>query len=132
MKRYLLMFIAFLLAPLAVMNAHAVSPDYQSKHLAIGLSSTRPAFTWFAVDSLGQGKLQQNPVLTEVDAAAVPELELKERFIYTLNGKPIWQITCSERMLTLQSDYSAGTEAPPFVLAFNQKANASFSASCSE
>ncbi|MCX5634822.1 MAG: hypothetical protein NTW55_03125 [Planctomycetota bacterium] len=67
--------------------------------------------------------MEQNPVLTDTNAVAVPELQLKERFNYTLNGKPIWRITCSERMLTLHSDYIAGVEAPPFVLAFNQKAN---------
>jgi hypothetical protein len=112
-----------LLTTLLLGASHAAEPDFQSKHYAIGLSPTRPAFTWFAVDSLGQGKLEQNPVLVETNTAAVPGLELKERFTYTLNGKPVWRITCSERTLTLRSDYVAGAEAPPFTLAFNQKAN---------
>jgi hypothetical protein len=115
--------IALLLASLAAINAHANPPDYQSKHLAVGLSPTRPAFTWFAVDSLGQGKLAQNPVLSEPEASAVAGLELKERFTYTLNGKPVWRISCGERALTLRSDYVAGAEAPSLVLAFNQRAN---------
>jgi hypothetical protein len=123
MKQHLLMLITLLFAPPAAMNACAISPDYQSKHLAIGLSPTRPAFTWFAVDSLGQGKLEQNPVLTEPNAVTVPQLELKDQFAYTLNGKPIWQIDCSERTLTLHSDYIAGEETLPFVLMFNQKVN---------
>ena len=38
-------------------------------------------------------------------------------------GKPIWRVTCSEKVLTLRSDYAAGAEAPPFTLTFNQKAN---------
>ena len=112
-----------LLAALAASNVRAIPPDYQSKHLALGLSPSRPAFTWFAVDSLGQGRLAQNPVLVETNAVTVPGLALKERFTYTLNGKPIWRIKCSERTLTLRSDYVAGAEALPFMLAFNQKAN---------
>lgn len=117
------MLIALLLAPLAVLNARAIPPDYQSKHLAFGLAATRPAFTLFAVDSLGQGKLEENPVLEETNILMVPGLELKERFTYQLHGKPIWQIKCSERRLTLRSDYLEGVETSSFVLAFNQRSN---------
>ncbi len=113
--------VALLLAPRAVLQA--AEPGFQSKHLAIGLSPTRPAFTWFSVDSLGQGKLAENPVLVETNAVAVPGLELQERFTYTLNGKPVWRITGSERTLTIRCDYVAGAESLPFALAFNQKAN---------
>ena len=112
-----------ILASLAAPNARAGSPDYQSKHLAIALSPARPAFACFAVDSLGQGKLAQNPVLAETNAPAMAGLELKDRFTYTLNSKPIWRVRCGERTLTLRSDYAGGAEAPPFLLEFNQKAN---------
>lgn len=115
--------VATVAAPSAVPLNGATSPDYQSKYLAVGLSPLRPAFTWFAVDSLGQGKLAQNPVLLETNAAAVPGLELKGQFTYILNGKPAWRVTCREGTLTLRSDYVAGGEVPPFVLAFNQKTN---------
>ena len=63
MKRKLLLTFVALLMTAAAMHARAVPPDYQSQYLAIGLSPTQPAFIWFAVDSLGQGKVQQNPVL---------------------------------------------------------------------
>ena len=99
----------------------AGQPDFQSQHLAVGLSRGAPAFSLFAVDSLGQGKLGQNPVLAE--ANAVPGLRLEERFTYTLNGKPIWRVECGEKTLTLRSEYVADVEMPPFTLAFNQKAN---------
>jgi hypothetical protein len=105
-----------LLAPLAAL--HAAGPDYQSKHLALGLSPTRPAFSWFAVDSLGKGKLDQNPVLAETDAIAGLELDGQT---YRLNGKPVWHVTWSERTLLLRSEHADG--APPFTLRFNQKAN---------
>jgi hypothetical protein len=109
------------LAPRAAL--HAAEPGFQSKYLAVGFAPTHPAFTWFAVDSLGQGKLAENPVLAETNAVAVPGLELQERFTYTLNGKPVWRITGSQRTLTMCCDYVAGVESLPLVLAFDQKAN---------
>ncbi len=99
---------------------HAAEPDFQSQHLAVGLSRSAPAFSVFAVDSLGHGKLDQNPVLVETNAMSGLELDGQT---YKLNGKPVWRVTWSERTLTLRSDYVAGVEAPPFTLTFNQKAN---------
>jgi len=117
MKRTATFFLAaLLLAPLAVL--HAAAPDFQSKHLAVGLSRSAPAFSVFSVDSLGQGKLDQNPVLAETNGVAGLELDGRT---YKLNGKPVWRVTWSERTLILRSDYVDG--APPFTLAFNQKAN---------
>ena len=40
---------------------HAAEPDFQSQHLAVGLSRSAPAFRVFAVDSLGQGKARPEP-----------------------------------------------------------------------
>lgn len=96
---------------------------FQSQHYAIGLSPERPAFTCFAVDSLGQGKLEQNPVLAETNAPATHGLKQEGPFTYTLNGKCVWHVTCKESGLTLHSDCVGGIEAPPFSLTFNQKAN---------
>lgn len=112
---------SLLLVPLAAL--HAIEPDFQSKHLAIGLSRSAPAFSVFEVDSLGQSKLAQNPVLVETNAVALPGLELKGSSTYLLNRKPIWRIAFGERTLTLRSDYIAGMEMPPFTLAINQKSN---------
>jgi hypothetical protein len=119
MKTTLALLTFLLLAPVVALDA--VEPDFQSQHLAVGFARSAPVFSVFAVDSLGQGKLEQNPVLAETNA--VPGLELEGHFTYKLNGKPVWRITCSERTLTLRSDYTAGIEAPPFVLEFNQNAN---------
>jgi hypothetical protein len=65
---------ALLLTPLAVL--HAAMPDFQSQHLAVGLSRSAPAFSVFAVDSLGQGKLGQNPALAKLKAVGYTHLEL--------------------------------------------------------
>lgn len=96
----------------------AASPDFQSKHLAIELSRTAPAFRFFSVDSLGQGKVRDNPVLAESSEMAGLQLDGQT---YLLNGKPVWHVTWGEKTLTLYSDYA--TEAPPFTLKFNQKSN---------
>ncbi|MCX6895401.1 MAG: hypothetical protein NTZ16_07900 [Verrucomicrobia bacterium] len=110
------------LLPLAFATLSAAAPDFQSRHLAIGLAAERPAFNWFAVDSLGQGKLAQNPVLAETSAAA-PGLTLEGRFTYTQNGQPVWRVACEKQKMTLRADYVAGQEPPPFTLTFNQKLN---------
>ena len=96
--------------------------DFVSKHFAIGLAPDRPAFSRFAVDSLGRGKLERNPVLEETDLAAVPGLR-REGFTYTVNGKRVWSVCCDGRTVTLRSDHAEGVEAPPFTLTFDQKAN---------
>jgi hypothetical protein len=101
----------------------AAAPDFQSKHYAVGLAPECPAFSWFAVDSLGQGKLTQNPVLAETNAVAAPGLKRAGQFTYTLDDQTVWRVACDEQRLTLRSDYFAGGELPPFTLTFNQKAN---------
>ncbi len=96
------------------------APDFESKHLAVGLAPNQPAFNFFSVDSLGQGKVQQNPALLPTNAA-LAGLKKTDAFTYTLNDQPLWRVQCGEKTLTLVSDFVSG--APPLVLTFNQKAN---------
>jgi hypothetical protein len=117
MKRILLL-AALLPVPLLAVNASA--PAFQSQHLAIGLSPTQPAFSFFSVDSLGQGKVQQNPVLASTNTGALAGLKLAGD-AYTLNDQPLWRVTYGEKTLTLRSDFVAG--AVPLLLQFSQKAN---------
>ena len=58
---------AFLLAAFAASPANAAAPEFQFTRLAIGLSPLRSVFTWFSVDSPGQGKLAGNPALVETN-----------------------------------------------------------------
>lgn len=94
--------------------------EFRSKFLAIGIASNTPAFNLFSVDSLGQGKLTQNPLLQATNTITGLELDGQT---YKLNGKSIWQVECSDQKLILRSDSIAGVEIPPFVLAFNQTLN---------
>ena len=94
--------------------------DYRSAFLAVGLSHLAPAFSVFTVDSLGRGRLDQNPALPATEPVA--GLALEDR-TYEIHGQPVWQVSWSERTLILRSDYAVGVEAPAFTLTFDQKAN---------
>lgn len=115
MNRWSLLFLLSLSPVIAT-----AAPDFQSRHLAIGLSRTAPAFSAFAVDSLGQGKLSANPVLAP--AQAVAGLELAGQ-TYQAAGRPVWAVSWSEKSLSLRSVAREGGLAPPFSLTFDQKAN---------
>lgn len=54
--------------------------DFQSAYYAVGLSRISPALSYFSVDSLGQGKLQHNPILKESPAAAGFEFSARHRW----------------------------------------------------
>lgn len=95
-------------------------PAFKSKYLAMGLSRNAPTFSALSVDSLGQGKVAQNPVLAETNAMAGLELD---GLNYKLKGQPVWDVACSEKTLTLRSAFAEGVTAPPFALTFDQKKN---------
>jgi hypothetical protein len=107
-------------APFPDLRGRNPRPDFRTDFLAVGLSPHAPAFSVFAVDSLGRGKLDQNPVLPVAEPLAGVELDGQT---YKLHGRPVWRVTWTEQGLTLRSDYASGVEAPAFTLTFDQKAN---------
>ncbi|HPA17563.1 MAG TPA: sulfatase-like hydrolase/transferase [Verrucomicrobiae bacterium] len=120
------------LLPVSVMTtgARGAGPDFESKYQAIGFSRGAPRFMWFAVDSLGRGRVGQNPISEETDAAGALRFDAREsgRFAYVQRGvegkeELAWAIDAEERAITLRSEFVPGAPIPPFVLAFDQKAN---------
>ena len=105
---------------LAALAAGAAGAEGVSKKLAVGLSPTSLAFSRFSVDSLGNGRLEHNPVLAEINRAA--GLELSGRS-YRLNGKTVWTAEFDGDALLLRSEAAEGLAVPPFALTFDQKAN---------
>ena len=112
--------------------APADAPDFRSASLGVGFRPEAPAFGFFSVDALGRGELGENPVLKETPPPSSLRLERKSgtTFVYAAPAasagtasRPVWTAECSDRSLVLRSDYLPGGEAPPFVLAFDQKAN---------
>src|SRR2546428_9286171 len=83
-------------------------PDFKSSHLAIGLAPTAPAFSFFAVDSLGRGERLENTILNSKLAGGSNRLEwLGEnqfRYVEQFDGTAIetWRGTFSEKRLTLR------------------------------
>lgn len=109
-------------------------PDVRSAFLALGLSRERAAAAFLAVDSLGGGRLDGNPVLgedPEPPTAAYPALRLeaagRNRFVYFAGPpdrqKSAWTVSVTERRIVLRSESWPGVEPGPFVLVFDQKAN---------
>jgi hypothetical protein len=104
---------------------------FQSPFYAVELAPVGPRFVRFSVDSLGQGKLGQNPLLRQGDgAAAGARLQVKDqrRAVYglpDLNGRlaPAWEFDFRDRVLTLRSRYVAGRSPLPLQLTFAQNLN---------
>ena len=92
----------------------------QSKYLAFAFSRNVPSFERFLVDSLGHGKLSENPLLPVTNTLAGLTFDGRS---YSLNGKTVWTVTGSEKTVTLRSDFTEGVTAPPFTLTFDQKKN---------
>lgn len=123
--------ISLILAAMASTFVHprllAASNDFESEYYAVGLSRTAPAFSFFAVDSLGKGDVHQNPVLLE-DATVTP-VEFRQNstrtFAYTSasSKKPSWELICEGKVMKLRSRFSGDSNLPPFTLAFDQRSN---------
>lgn len=110
-------------------SAVAAPEDFASRYYAIGLSRPTPAFTAFALDSLGRGEVQANPVLAEnaTNTAWRFATPTAGHFVYRLkaapdHAPPAWEVLCRENKLILRSHFGGDTNPPPFRLAFNQKA----------
>ncbi|MDB6019536.1 MAG: hypothetical protein JWR19_4025 [Pedosphaera sp.] len=110
--------------------ALAASPDYQSPFLAVGFDRHSPEFSFFALDSLGQGKLSDNPALpTGQTNSAIQFFQSgKNHFGWTqLDAKgrsvAVWEIVCGAKSLTLISHTRSITNPSPLVLQFDQKSN---------
>jgi hypothetical protein len=121
---------ALILAVVSSTRLAAAAPDFQSSHYAVGFSRTEPAFTYFALDSLGRGAVTANPVMggTRTNAALRFETKAPGHFVYQASGAAdsavlAWEVRCEEHILTLRSRFAGGSNLPPFTLLFNQKAN---------
>lgn len=105
----------------------AATKDFESEYYAVGLSRTLPGFTFFAVDSLGQGAVTPNPVLLEESSSAPLEFSQSStrKFGYSSasSKKPLWEVICDRRVMKLRSSFDGATNFPPFTLTFNQRSN---------
>jgi len=105
-------------------------PDFRSAFIAAGLSPRAPSFRIFSIDALGRGKLGWNPVLKEDSQGGVFRLEAKGggAFAYTARAADghhaaVWTVVYSEKKIILRSEFAAGADRSPFLLAFDQRSN---------
>ena len=126
--KFMKIFFTFL--SFAVNASNATTPDFQSPYLAVGFDRHAPAFSFFAVDGLGGGKLSGNPVLPTGQTNLTLQFFQSEtnRFGWTLpgaDGKPVtvWEMVCEAKSLMFISRAGSVTNLPPLVLQFDQKAN---------
>jgi hypothetical protein len=109
-------------------------PDFISSHLAVSLSPTHPAFDFFSVDSLGQGRVQFSPIMSMPQDPMAFRLEKPGadfRYFALYSDTPdraLWTIHFSENLIRLRSEYIPsratffGTDSSAFSLTFRQKA----------
>lgn len=103
----------------------ALSPDFRSRHLALGLHPTMPTFAWFDVDGLGGGAFGGNVVL----ASHLPAGDHARHddgggsFRYTLGAREVWRVTLAPQRIELRSDFAGDDAATPFVLLIDQTKN---------
>ena len=108
----------------------SLKPNFKSSHLAVGLSPSLPAFTWFSVDSLGRGEHQVNPVLISKLPGGSNRLETlgQNAFRYvqpSADGKGVqtWLGMFSKDRIVLRSEFVPDVALPPFLLLLDQKKN---------
>lgn len=101
-----------------------------SSHLAVAFAAETPAFSAFAVDSLGRGETQENVVLVDKLPASGgytlwQQGDSAQYFRATEPSvvAPVWTITKSATRLVLRSEFRAGAEIAPFLLLIDQRKN---------
>src|SRR3954470_13544816 len=103
------------LARVAVAADSTKAPDFHSSSLSVGFAETTPAFSWFAVDSLGNAENLDNIVLLSklpngkctLKRASTNEF----RYVHTNNyghEAKIWRGTVSPKRMVLQSEFVEG------------------------
>lgn len=98
--------------------------EFRSKYLALTVSRDAPGLEFFCVDSLGQGKVDRNTLLTPQSSESRFVLKANAgRFEYRVRDsdkEPAWAIDCSESEIRLTSRFSPEA-TQPFRLHFDQK-----------
>jgi len=112
-------------------STYAGNPtDFTSQYYGLTLSRQAPTLEAFALDSLGQGRLDPRPMLVESLTNQVYRFESARPgdFAYFSAGTapglpPAWRISCQNREIRLRSEFVPGTALAPFILKFDQKLN---------
>jgi len=112
--------------------SHSESTDYgtnfifQSKYYRVELSQNQTTFTSFAVDSLGQNKLESNAMLPlPADGLRYHSKRVGNTVEYRIketDEKPAWSFAFSQTGMVIRSVTTDGNPAEPVVLTFDAAA----------
>ncbi|MBC7904889.1 MAG: hypothetical protein H7Y27_15795 [Gemmatimonadaceae bacterium] len=98
--------------------------SFTSPFIRVGLRRTYPAFSFFATDSLGQGRLHLSPILTEPPRSkAFTARTYRDSISYFNSPEDIvadWQVKCEEKKIDL---ISRKPGAEPFEISFSRPQN---------
>lgn len=102
--------------------------SFNSAFMRIQLSGSYPRLLYFSTDSLGQGKLDNNPLLVQDKAdAAFSSMVRKNRISYYTGTnkaqRPAWEFTATEKKIVIRSANQGGATIPPFEIMMAQKKN---------
>jgi hypothetical protein len=110
--------------------AAADGPDFKSDFYAVGFDRSAPAFSWFAVDSIGRGQLSLNVARTAAGANGPLKLESSghRRFCYVANApdqksREVWEINLADKEMTLRSRFFEEAPSTPLTLTIDQEKN---------
>lgn len=107
----------------------SAQPNFKSPYLAVGLAPTTPAFSFFAVDSLGRGERLDSVILHGKLPGGSNRLESlgQNAFSYTQRSTSrtveTWRGNFFKDRIVLRSEYVPDATVPPFLLLIEQKKN---------
>lgn len=100
-----------------------------NRHLRVEFAETTPAFSWFAVDSLGRGENLDNVILSTKLAPGTNRLEtlsgtqVRYRTGPVDSGAVTWCARVDDNRITLGARHDAGVPGRPFRLLIDQHKN---------
>ena len=107
-----------------------IEADFKSSYYAFSLSPTNSAIACLSVDSLGQGRLSQNPVFIEGQPAQpwqVQKLGAKQLACRPVSADPkspaAWEFEFAKDSFLIRSRFIEGQGTMPLVLSFDQHSN---------
>ena len=121
--------IALLFSTPALASPPESAPQFQSAYMRVEMAPDQPAFVSLTVDSLGQSKLDANPLRPPSKAQTAYQLRhsgtaFEYRPAGASKGAPAaWTFQFAPRQIHLRSRFRAGSPPPPLVLNFNPHLN---------
>ncbi|WP_127124918.1 hypothetical protein [Pseudoflavitalea rhizosphaerae] len=100
---------------------------YTSPFLKLELAASSPRLLYFSTDSLGQGQLNNNPVMKQpATNGIVYKSKIKRSSIGYFTGQhahPDWEIVCDKKSFVIRTNWQEGAAVAPFELSFSQRLN---------